>query len=253
MRSFLRFALTSGMAVFTANVSADEVPGTEHKIEYNLTIAGISIGDAGMLIVPRSPGLYQTDVNLSFQFLFWSGEGQGTSFGRVTNASPVPASYDLIYMGSSEPMVIKTAFDDEGPTEWSITPPPKGVYLTERIPVKNGDLKGAIDPISAMVIRAETANDACNRTLRIFSGATRLNLALSPGIETVSGVFTCDVRYEPVSGHRKGSESVARLMESGPILSIFEVAPGLWAPHRVGLPTSVGTLAIVRAVPKKAN
>jgi hypothetical protein len=56
-----------------------------------------------------------------------------------------------------------------------------------------------------------------------------------------------------VSGHRKDSESVARMVKTGPELSIFEVAPGLWAPHRVGMKTSVGTLAVTRIVPEKVN
>ena len=79
------------------------------------------------------------------------------------------------------------------------------------------------------------------------------DLVLSPGAETEPGVFACDVKYVPVSGHRKDSESVARMVKSGPSLLIFEAAPGLWAPHRVGMPTSVGTLAITRAAPQDAD
>lgn len=253
MRQVSKVWIAATMALSGAQASADEIATAKHAIDYNLTIAGVSIGDADMLIDPWTLGSYSIDFSLSYRFLFWSGQSEGRALGMVGNAKPRPASYDVTFSGMSKPVVISTAFDEQGPVEWSIMPPPDKNYLVDRIAISEADLVGAIDPLSALVIRADSAATACDRTLPIFTGGTRLDLVLTPGAETETGVFDCGVQYVPVSGHRKDSESVARMIEKGPVLSIFEVAPGLWAPHRVGMPTKVGTLAMTRILPEDVN
>lgn len=247
-------AIVSACAFWTAShevVGAAEPSG--HAIQYDLTIAGVSIGDASIAMLQEAAQSYDIALNVKFRFLFWSGQANAEATGAVTDAAPAPSHYEATFQGMSEPVVIKTVFDGTGPTDWSITPPPEKKYLEGRIEISEADLVGALDPLSALFIRAETPESACDRTLPIFTGGTRLDLVLSPGAETEPGVFACDVKYVPVSGHRKDSESVARMVKSGPSLLIFEAAPGLWAPHRVGMPTSVGTLAITRAAPQDAD
>ncbi len=247
-----RLATVMGLVLpMSAFASDDSVPRI--AIDYDLSIAGISIGDASLLAEEKAASGYAAQFDMSFRFLFWSGAAAGYSVGHIVDGGRVPAKYDVTFEGMSKPVVIKTGFDSDGPVDWSITPPPEDKFLKERVPLAQADLRGAIDPLSAMLIQANSPDQACNRTLEIFTGGTRLDLVLRPGTATEPGVFACDVTYRPVSGHRADSESVARLVKNGPILSIFEVAPDLWAPHRVGIATSVGTLAVTRIPPERAD
>ena len=207
--------------------------GQAGVVRYDLTIAGVSVGDAALAISPGDASLYRISFDMTYRFLFWRGGAAATTVGQIDRpdrgAGPVPTGYRMTVTGMSEPLVIDTAFDDAGPRVWSITPPPDAAYLEERVPLTKADLAGAIDPLSAMFIRAATAAEACDRTLPAFTGGTRLDLVLKPGAQeggsTEDGVHICEVSYRPVSGHRPDSESVARLKRNSPDLSIFEVAP----------------------------
>lgn len=253
MRHTAKALILLAFGVSGSPAHSDEVPPPKHPVEYELTIAGISMGEADMVVEPFSLGLYAIDFDLSFRFLFWSGQASARTVGRVEGSDLRPRGYNATLEGMSKPVVIKTAFDAQRPTEWSITPPPEEKYLIDRIAIREAELIGALDPLTALVIQADTAVAACTRTVPVFTGGTRFDLVLTPGTETAPEVFGCSAQYVPVSGHRKDSDSVARMVEKGPDLSIFEVAPGLWVPHRIGMPTSVGTLAITRVVPEAAN
>lgn len=253
MRTFLCVFLTACFAGIGVQAPADEGAAESGPIFYDLSIVGIDIGDATVAINHTPDDAYRIGFEMDFRFLFWSGGAEAVSTGGIGRGTPAPEAYNVAFNGVSGPVSITTTFDDGGPAAWSISPPPDKKYLINRIPHDEDDLKGAIDPLSALFIRAETATSACDRTLPVFTGGTRLDLVLTPGRETGSGHFQCEVAYVPVSGHREDSESVARLVKSGPTLTIFEAAPGLWAPHRVGLPTSVGELAITRITPDTVN
>ena len=63
-----------------------------------------------------------------------------------------------------------------------ITPPID--QKPDRVPVKDGDKKGVVDPVSALLMPAVSAGNLidsanCNRTIPIFDGAARFDVVLS--------------------------------------------------------------------------
>lgn len=229
-------AVTAPAGAETASVSTD----------YLITIAGLEIGEIAVKY-QEAGGAYALDLDGGFRFLFISGAAEGRVTGARQADGFAPASYRLRFDGPTRQVISDIRFDQGQPDVWSIMPEPELNWMEGRIPLADSDMPGAIDPISAFLIPAATAAEACTRQQKVFSGFVRFDLTLTPGAPEADGVIPCNVSYQPVSGHRADSDGVARLQtEQGLQVSMAELTPGVWAPHYLGFGTSVGTLAFER-------
>lgn len=218
----------------------------EVSADYLISIAGLEIGEIAVKY-EEAGGAYALELEGGFRFLFISG----TAEGRVTGAKEAdgfaPATYRLYFGGPTREVISNIRFAEGQPDVWSIMPPPEPEWLEGRIPLSDSDMPGAIDPISAFLMLATTAAEACTRQQKVFSGFVRFDLTLTPSAPELDGVVPCNVSYEPISGHKADSEGVARLQaRQGLQVSMAELTPGVWAPHYLGFRTSVGTLALER-------
>ena len=128
----------------------------------------------------------------------------------------------------------------------------------DRVPVKDEDKKGVIDPVSALLMPAigsgklmDTAN--CNRTIPIFDGAARFDVVLSydttqavdkPGYK--GPVLVCKARYVPISGHRALRPST-KFMQENKDMSVWLVpleAQRVLVPVKISVRTMVGTSVV---------
>ena len=136
---------------------------------------------------------------------------------------------------------------------------PQPPEYADRLPVTDADRRGIADPLSAVLIPTKLGGGAmaasdCNRTLKIFDGRRRYNLALSYSrMDKValdrgySGpILVCGVVLQPIAGYRADSMIVKyvagrRNMELwfAPIAGTSVIAPLL-----VLMPTLIGTLKI---------
>lgn len=119
------------------------------------------------------------------------------------------------------------------------------------VPVKATDLNGVTDPISATLIKADSPQDVCSRTLKIYDGQMRVNLQLAyASAGPVSGydgdAVTCSANFVPVSGYRTNNRSVTYLRDRAKISVSF--APlgetGVYAPVRATVSTTLGTVTV---------
>lgn len=218
--------------------------------EYDVSIAGIEIGDAALRLKAVSGG-YEAALTGGFRFLFWSGAAEARSLGAHEPTGLAPDAYRSRF--ESPRRVFTTAIDFEGRQtkgRWEAVPP-LGEDFDERVPLTEASLAGAKDPLSAFIINASSGADACARSVKVFSGVVRFDVDLSldnPAAATTGEPTTvlCTGRYRPVAGHRVTSNEVSRLSRDGLSLTMFEIAPGLWAPGRLGFPTRFGTVALER-------
>ena len=138
----------------------------------------------------------------------------------------------------------------------SFSRPPKKHKL---VPVNDADRRGATDPLSAMLIPANTRDGVlesanCNRVLLIFDGQRRYNLVLAyrrldkVNIERgYSGpVLVCGAILQPIGGYRADSMVVKYIAGRRDIELWFAPITGtsIMAPIRVLVPTLIGTLRI---------
>ncbi len=247
-----------GCAAAMAAVSAAAAPFTM-TARYAISMSRVQVGEL-VWAVHFSSESYVASANGNASGVFSvlvRGEGSITTRGAVVGGKPMPAR------------VSTTVIDDDGRDEVQVaieggeikrvndhSPPPKA----NRIQVTPNLLHGVSDPLSAMLIPADAgafAQSNCDRTLRIFDGRRRYNLALSfKRIDTLkiergySGrVLVCGVVLRPIAGYDPDSLLVRYL--AGKLDLELWFAPvaggGIIVPVRSVMPTLIGTMEL-RAV-----
>jgi hypothetical protein len=104
-----------------------------------------------------------------------------------------------------------------------VDPPPR--RPERRVPLTEDDLANVLDLASAFVwpVAAAAGPEICNRTLPLFDGTQRFDLAFSFSRSAIfeardgsySGPATvCAVRYRPISGHRRDRDTVTFMAEN---------------------------------------
>lgn len=216
--------------------------GVDVRTDYAVSIAGIEIGDAA-LILRAADGGYEAELIGDFRFLFWTGAAEARSLGGHDDvAGLAPDVYRSRFESPSRIFVTAIDFDGDAPEgRWRTEPPLTGDGFDERVPITKADLVGAKDPLSSFIIPAGSAEDACAGSLKVYSGVVRFDIDLRPSSEAKPS--ECAGAYRPISGHRATSGEVSRLEREGLTLALFEIAPGYWAPSRLGFKTRFGTLS----------
>lgn len=96
---------------------------------------------------------------------------------------------------------------------------PELMPYDDRVPVTTAAKRHVVDPLSAALIPLagkddKADKDVCDRTLPVFDGWTRYDIALSyTGTDPVEfpgykgDAIHCSARWVPVAGHREGSRA----------------------------------------------
>jgi hypothetical protein len=228
------------------------------EAQYGITMTGVPIGHIAWR-VDIGNNFYATSANgkaSGVLSLLMNGEGSVATSGRILNGQVTPTNFTSNIIdedGKTELQVIFTAGVAEG---LIIQEPPKKHKL---LPVNDADRRGATDPLSAMLIPANTRDGVlesanCNRVLLIFDGQRRYNLVLAyrrldkVNIERgYSGpVLVCGAILQPIGGYRADSMVVKYIAGRRDIELWFAPITGtsIMAPIRVLVPTLIGTLRI---------
>jgi hypothetical protein len=230
------------------------------KVDYDVTLAGLSLGTADLSSTfEGSKYKMQAGVKLSgLAKLLTGGKGAATASGAIVGSQPQPATFAVTSRSSSDQRTVRMSLTLGNVSAVEIVPPID--EKPDRVPVKDEDKKGVVDPVSALLMPpvatgslTDSAN--CNRTIPVFDGAARFNVVLSyGGTKTVdvpgySGpVLICNARYVPISGHRSLRPST-KFMEDNKDMSVW-LAPvegqRLLFPVRVAVRTMIG-LSVVEA------
>ena len=201
----------------------------EDRASYRIALAGISVADME-IAVQRDGDRYNARLEGNYQVLFWSGGVSSRSIGEIGAAGPNPSRFETSNK-SDEPSRTVIEFGKlEGPVQWQRTPPAPTEWTEGRTPLQKSHLRSALDPVSAIASSAigpigTTADDVCNRNVRIFTGTTVFELQLMGVLESGSDHVRCAVTYQPLSGHREDSASVERLSKPGSIQISFDRLP----------------------------
>jgi hypothetical protein len=129
----------------------------------------------------------------------------------------------------------------------------------DRIPVTEAHRRGILDPASAVIMAVSGNGEvltppACERTISVFDGHQRFNLALSfkrmDRVRAETGyagpALVCSITYQPIAGHRPGRFAVRYLQEQRDMEIWLAPIAGTraLAPFRISVPTSLGTVVI---------
>jgi hypothetical protein len=228
------------------------------KAHYTISMTGVTIGEI-VWLVDIGDTLYATSANGNASgvlSVLVNGEGSVAAQGNIAADRLNPSSYTSTITDDDGTIKLQLTFADGGATE-QITPQPP--VRADRVAVTDADRRGIADPLSAVLNPTKfgggvLASSDCNRTLKIFDGRRRYNLALSynrmdkVAIERgYSGpILVCGVVLQPIAGYRADSMMVKYVAGRRDMELWFAPIAGtsIMAPVRVLMPTLIGTLKI---------
>jgi hypothetical protein len=132
------------------------------------------------------------------------------------------------------------------------------------VPVTEDQLQHVLDPLTAAFLSAHSSVapgdlGACDQTVPVFDGKQRYDIVLKPKRTDVVGnnapaalagpVAVCQVKYVPISGHKRDHPGVKFVSENEDIEAWLTPLPqtSLYIPYRVVMPTAwgVGSITLV--------
>jgi hypothetical protein len=228
------------------------------KAHYTISMTGVTIGEI-VWLVDIGDTLYTTTASgkaSGVLSMLVNGEGSVEAQGSIAADRLNPSSYTSTITDEDGTIKLQMTFAD-GIASETITPQPPA--HADRVPVTDANRRGAADPLSAVLISTKLGGGVmaaadCNRTLKIFDGRRRYNLALSynrmdkVAIERgYSGpILVCGVVLQPIAGYRADSVTVKYIAGRRNMELWFAPIAGtsIMAPLRVLMPTLIGTLKI---------
>jgi hypothetical protein len=258
MRTRTRFATAWPLAGAIIAWTAAGASAASLNAEYAISLAGLPIGVADLSANLDGEG-YKMDIQARLTGIagaITGGSGGAAAAGTVSGARPLPSSYAVTSRTSRDQRTVRLNMRGGNVTAVDIAPPVED--REDRVPVKDAHKRGILDPVSALLMpafgRGEPVDPSiCNRTLPVFDGAARFDVALSyaetrnvekPGYS--GPVIVCNARYLPVAGHRPDRPGT-KFMEENRDLSVW-LAPvegtRVLMPMRISVRTTLGTSVI---------
>lgn len=256
--SRLRQASWLGAALALLASGAAAQADSRLDARYRMSVAGIAIGNSEINVVigdaaytasasGRANGLLRMLV---------TGEGTVSARGAIVDGRPVPSRFISSTAGDDETAKVAMAFDGGDVTELTAETSDPGAG---RVPVTAEHRKSVIDPLSALLIPVTGSGDmiaapACQRTLSIFDGRRRYDLALTfkriasvkAGTGYAGPAVVCAVAFRAIAGYRPASALVKYLAGGRDIeLTLAPIAgTRLLAPFRLTIANMLGNIVI---------
>jgi len=229
------------------------------QVDYSMTLAGLPIGSANL------SGSFDDDrYNLKVEgeltglvgVLSGGSKGGATASGTFSGTRVLSSGFSAIGRSSSTKRTLQIGLSSGHVTRIQIDPPFE--ERPDRVPLAEGDKRGVIDPLSALM--AVPANRAvpldaanCNHTIPVFEGTQRFNVVLSyaetkpvqkPGY--AGNVLVCNARYVPIAGHRPARPAVKFMTENRDMSVWLAPVEGarVLVPLRISVRTMIGTTVI---------
>jgi Protein of unknown function (DUF3108) len=223
---------------------------------YRASVAGLTVGNTDMAVVIGSAEYTSSASGRASGLLrtLLTGEGTLGTRGTVLDDRLVPASFSARTVGDDETSAVTMTLEGGDATEVTAeTSDPDA----ERVPLNAEHRKGIVDPLSALLVPAEgtgpvVSPEACQRTLPIFDGRRRFDLALAfRRIDQVKATgytgpaVVCTVAFKAIAGHKVGSPLVKYLAGRDIQLALAPIAgTRLLAPFRLSIANLLGDIVV---------
>jgi Protein of unknown function (DUF3108) len=225
------------------------------EAQYTASIAGIPIG-TGTLNVAIGQDRFTAAASGRVSGLLRAvvvGDGSAAAHGTINAGRLVPERFSVHLRADQSTESVRIGFDAGVVKE--IVAEPELPPSPDRVPVTAADRDGVTDPMTAALMPVDGSGDvlsptACQRTLAIFDGRQRFDLALSfkrlDQVEAEDGfrgsALVCAIIYRPISGHRPSRAAIQYLMEATDMEAWMVPITGtrVLVPFRIALPTPLG-------------
>jgi hypothetical protein len=226
---------------------------------YALTLADITIGEGDWIVEIDKDG-YTARSNGRFRGMWrvlLGSDLAAATRGTTSQGRLVPAGYVANFAWNDDIENVRMVFRDGLVSELETKPPVPADPA--RIPIAAAQLRGVIDPLTAALMPVAGAGDvlapaACRRTLPIFDGSHRFDIALSfKRMDTVraetgyrGAAVVCAMTYQPVAGYSPGNFRVAYLEKARNMEMWLAPVAGtrMLAVFRISIPTVLGVAVL---------
>ncbi len=228
----------------------------QFEARYTLSMSGLAIGKLSWRAELGTTD-YMTTASggiSGFLSLLIRGEGNVTVRGQMKDGQPRPLSFVSAVVREDEKVNVQIIFDGSRVRDLKVEEPP---LESDRVPIEPAHKAGVIDPLSAFLVPGGVdpmAREGCERTLSMFDGRRRYDLALSfkrtDTIKSDSGkqnmVLVCAIKFTPMSGHRTSSPLIKFLSEGRDIEVWLAPVTGtrVLAPVRLAVASLMGNLVL---------
>jgi hypothetical protein len=175
IRNALRVCGAVILLAFTHVPSAAE--GSEIRVTYDLIFAGVTIAKADVRVAIRGTAY---TVRVAYRTtgagrLIGRAQGEALSTGALRRGRLIPTRFNLTHQGSQRTQKVDLAMAEGSVNEMIIDPPvqtgAQGTPITVEHP------KNVTDPLSALFLPIASLQAPCDRTLPVFDGLRRLDVA----------------------------------------------------------------------------
>lgn len=248
----------AGLALALAGPTAVAAPSDIRLVaHYRISAAGIAIGTSAIEAVIGGSAYTMAASGRTSGVLriLVSGDGAVSTRGAVVDGALVPARFTSRTSDEDERATVTMTLEGGNVKDLATE---TSAPVEARVPLTAEHRRGIIDPLTALFLTAAEHDsvdaEACRRTLPIFDGRRRYDLALAfKRLETVRAAgyagpaVVCAVAFRAIAGHRADSRLVNYLADGRDIeLTLAPVAgTRLLAPFRLSITSMLGDMVIV--------
>lgn len=214
--------------------------------DYSITLLGMPVGKA-TFVSSFNGDSFAIDGKMSsagIANLFARTSGTAKVEGSIGRNGASPKHFSSQYQSGKKNSVTAIRFSGGKVASYENTPEPrKGESW---IDVATSHLAGALDPLSATLIRTQDPAKVCGRTIRFFDGELRGDLSLAAPSLSDNGTVTCRASFSPVTGYRKGKKQIEYMRSKSRMSITFAQlgSTGFFAPVSASVGTQIGTVRI---------
>lgn len=254
--------IASGVASLAPTTAANAAK-IVHTTQFNVNFTGIRIGKITFNIEIEGND-YQLSANGKTDGvarMFSKGKGSFVSRGHFEKDLVISTSHEIQVTEKGKTAKLEMSFDEGNLINVSANPKKKPRTGKKYIPILEEHLRSIIDPASSIVVptaeNASSGKDVCGRTLNVYDGETRYDIALTyKGTRPISAkgykglAYVCRFMYVPIAGHKEGHKSV-EVMRKNKDMEIW-LAPisgtSVFTPIKIDVKSPVGRFV---AFPKR--
>ncbi len=225
------------------------------EANYRVSLIGLPLGHAAW-IVDLDEDRYTMAATAQVSGLvqvFSSGEGSGAAKGLLQGNRIVPQSYAVAIRTKNRVDDVRMTYAGTAVKQIAIEPSYEPSPVA--VPVTEAHKRGTVDPFSAGLVPATGFGpEACQRSLPMFDGRIRFELALNykrtEQARDVAGykgpVLVCSVTFKPIAGHEPNRPAIRYLSGSQSIEMWLAPIEGtrLLAMYRIVVPTVLGAATL---------
>jgi len=224
-----------------------------YRSEYTLSFLGLTVARVEFDSRIDSKGylIEGEAASAGLGAFFYDTRGKLTASGHFSDGVKAD-HFRAEYRYAKKPTLVDIRFSG-GDVVKVVNDPPLRKRGKDWVAIGPADIKSAVDPIAATLVKADRLEDVCRSSARMFDGELRADLSLSyekKGEMSVKGfkgpTVTCRMKFTPAAGYRKGRRALEFLRTKSRIMVTFaEVGEtGVYAPIHATIGTEIGTITV---------